>query len=154
MKLSHLLTPSLIKVGIENNSKEQIIQELINIVVEEGLVTDADQAFMDVMARELQQSTGLEAGIAVPHGKSSAVSELVGALAISKEGIDFASLDGEPSHLFFLLIAPPSMSGPHVRALANIAKFSQNARYRNMLTEAATQEEAFQIIKQAETEDI
>ncbi|MDX9701808.1 MAG: PTS sugar transporter subunit IIA [Candidatus Auribacterota bacterium] len=154
MKLSHLLTPELIKVGLENSTKEKIIQELIDIVVAQGLVSDTDQAFMDVMSRELQQSTGLEAGIAVPHGKSTSVDQLVGALGISEEGIDFASLDGKPSHLFFLLIAPPNMSGPHVRALANIAKFSQNSRYRNMLTEASSSEEAYRIIKQAETEDI
>lgn len=154
MKLSHLLTPEVIKVGVENTTKEKIIRELIDIVAENELLTDADQAFMDVMTRELQQSTGLEAGIAVPHGKSASVDKLVGALAISQDGIDFASLDGKPSHLFFLLIAPPNMSGPHVRALANIAKFSQNARYRNLLTDAQSPEEAYHIIRQAESDDV
>lgn len=150
MKLSHLLSPSLISIGIVNTSKEQIIRQLIQILEKNGLVNNPDQAFNDLMARELQQSTGLENGIAIPHGKSPSVTQLVGALAISKDGIDFASLDGNPSHLFFMLIAPPTMSGPHVQMLANIATLSHSAAFRRRITQAESPESAYAIIKEAE----
>ncbi len=150
MKLSQLLTPDLIKVGIIDSNKEDIIRQMIEVIDNQGLLTDAEQAYQDVMVRELQQSTGLESGIAIPHGKSSAVAQLVGALGISQDGIDFNSLDGQPSHLFFLLLAPPTMSGPHVRALANIAKLSQSASFRKKLISAGNSQEAFQIIMEAE----
>lgn len=150
MKISRLLTPELIEVGLNGYSKEDIIRSLVDILDRNGLVDDPDQAFVDVMNRELQQSTGLEKGLAVPHGKSPAVQQLVAALAISKEGIDFASLDGELSHLFFILLAPPDMPGPHVMALANIAQLTRSDSFRRRLAQAESPEAAYQIIKEAE----
>jgi len=150
MKLTQLLSPDLIKVGVADSGKENLIRQLVEVIADNGLLSDAEQAYQDVMTRELQQSTGLEYGIAIPHGKSAAVSELVGALGVSEEGIEFNSMDGKPSHLFFLLIAPPTMSGPHVRALANIAKLTQNINFRKKLIAARNSQEAYQIIKEAE----
>ncbi|RJP57579.1 MAG: PTS sugar transporter subunit IIA [Candidatus Auribacter fodinae] len=153
MKMSQLLSPQLIQIGIDGSSKETVIQSLIAILENNGLVSDPEQAFLDVMDRELQQSTGLEKGLAVPHGKSTAVKKLVGALAVSKEGIDYASLDGEPSHLFFILIAPPNMAGPHVMALANIAQLARSEAFRSKLAAASSPEDAYRIIKEAEMGD-
>ncbi|MCB1195324.1 PTS sugar transporter subunit IIA [bacterium] len=146
MKVSQLLSPKQIKIGIVNNEKSAIIKELIDILVRNGLISDAGKAFEDVMERELQQSTGLEKGLAIPHGKSTAIQSLAGAMAISEEGKDFMSLDGEPSHIFFLMIAAPDEAGKHVRALANIAILTKNPMVRRKLARAQTPEEAYQII--------
>ncbi len=153
MKLSRLLSTELITVDIVNSSKEEVIRQLIDILDNNGLVSDRELVFQAVMERELQQSTGLEHGIAIPHGKSPAVDKLVGALGISHEGIDFASLDGNPSHLFFLLIAPPNMPGPHVQTLANIASLAQRPHFRRKLAQATSSEDAYSIIKEAEMSD-
>jgi len=150
MKLSKILSPDLIKIGIDSVSKEDIIRELIKVLDDDGLVADADQAFGDVLDRELQQSTGLEKGIAIPHGKSNSVSQLVGMLGVCAEGIDFASLDGEPSQMFFLLIAPPDQLTQHIKALSNIAKITQNSNFKRRLLKAETSEEAFRLIKDME----
>ena len=154
MKISKLLSPDLIKIGLTSFTKDAIIKELIDILDTNSLLNDAEEAFSAVMERELKQSTGLEDGVAVPHGKSSAVDQLVGALAISNDEIDFDSLDGKPSHLFFLLIAPPHSAGPHVSALSNIATLILNKRFKRQIMEATTPEEAYDIIRQAENEDI
>ncbi|MCD6460184.1 PTS sugar transporter subunit IIA [bacterium] len=154
MKISKLLSPELIKIGLNSYSKDAVIRELIEILEQNNLLNNPDEAFSAVMERELKQSTGLEAGVAVPHGKSNAVDELVGALAISNEGIDFDSLDGKPCHLFFLLIAPPHSAGQHVSALSNIAALILNKRFKRRIIEASTPEEAYAIIRQAENEDI
>ena len=154
MKISKLLTPDLIRIGLNSTTKDAIIRELIEIVEQQGLLNDVDAAFNAVMERELQQTTGLEDGVAVPHGKSSAVNDLVGALAISSDDIEFDSLDGKPSHLFFLLIAPPHSAGPHVSALSNIATLILNKRFKREIMEASTPEEAYNIIRQAENEEL
>ncbi len=153
MKLSKILSPDLIKIGLESGSKEEVIRELIAVLDNNGLVRDADQAFSDVIERELQQSTGLEKGIAIPHGKSDSVSRLVGVLGICAQGIDFSSFDGEPSQMFFLLIAPPDQLTQHIKALANIAKMSQNAAFRRRILKAQTPDEAFDIIKEIEASE-
>ena len=151
MKVSQLLSPKRIKIGLVNDDKSAIIRELIELLQNDGLLSDADKAFEDVMERELQQSTGLEKGLAIPHGKSLAVQTLAGALAVCEEGKDFMSLDGELSHIFFLMIAAPQEAGQHVRALANIATLTRNPLVRHKLMKAHTPEEAYQIILDEES---
>ncbi|MCX6356657.1 MAG: PTS sugar transporter subunit IIA [Candidatus Aureabacteria bacterium] len=151
MKLSQLLTPELIKIGVQSSDKEGIVEELVNLLVKAGTVTDAAALVEATMERESKGSTGLERGVAVPHCKTAAVKQLTCSMAISREGIDFNAIDGAPSHIFLFLAAPPGMSGPHVKALANIAKLSRSEEFLRKLREAATPEEAFSIITHEET---
>jgi mannitol/fructose-specific phosphotransferase system IIA component (Ntr-type) len=105
-----------------------------------------------VLDREKIMSTGIGDGIAIPHGKSDAVTGLAAALGIHKRGVDFESLDGEPAYVFFLLVSPADVSGPHIKALARISRLLKNDEFKNKLIDASTSEEILEIIETAEKE--
>ena len=107
MGVLELLSPEIVKVPIESQTKREIIGELIQVLQDAGRLTDVEQVRDAVLTREDMGSTGLEMGIAVPHAKTDAVEELTMSLGIAPSGVDFQSIDGQPSHLFFLLLAPP-----------------------------------------------
>jgi PTS system fructose-specific IIC component/PTS system nitrogen regulatory IIA component len=100
-----------------------------------------------VQEREEKMSTGLEKGIAVPHAKTDAVSSLKLAIGIAPEGIDFDSMDKEPSKLFFLLLAPPGQAGPHVEALSEIAKLANSTSFCKALINADNAREVVELMK-------
>ena len=107
----------------------------------------AVQELTAVQDREDKQSTGLQDGIAVPHGKTAAVSSLKLAIGLAPNGIDFNSLDGAPAKLLFLLVAPPDQAGPHVQALAEIAKLAQSKAFCKALVNAESAQEAVELLK-------
>ena len=100
------------------------------------------------MAREALGSTAIGQGIAIPHGKCSFVDKLVGCIGISKMGIDFDSLDGEPSHIFFMLIAPVESAGPHLKTLARISRLLKDKFVRDSLQNAPDEQTMMNIIQQ------
>lgn len=151
MKLSQLLTEQLIKIGLDRGDKRGIVEELVGILVSAGKARDAAKLVDATMEREAKGSTGLENGVAVPHCKVDGISGLLCSMAVSREGIDFDSVDGKPSHVFIFLAAPIGMSGPHVRALSNIAKLSQSGEFLARLRGAASPREALRIITEEET---
>jgi len=150
MKLMQLLTEQLIRIGLSHSDKRGIVEELVGILVSAGKIHDGEKLIDATMDREAKGSTGLARGIAVPHCKADGISELICSMAISKEGIDFDSLDGKPSHIFIFLAAPTEMSGPHVKALSNIATLSQSDEFLRKLRSAATPREALEIIAREE----
>jgi len=151
MKLSQLLTADLIRIGLHHTDKKGIVGELVGILADAGRIQNSEAVIEAAMEREAKGSTGLERGVAVPHCKTTAVTELLCSMAIAREGIDFDAADGKPSSIFIFLAAPPGMSGPHVRALANIAALSQNDEFLRAVREASSPEEALSIIKEEET---
>ena len=98
------------------------------------------------MAREALGSTGIGQGIGIPHGKTASVKSLVAAFGLSKKGIDFESLDGEPAYIFFLLLAPEESAGPHLKALARISRLLKDKYVRDMLRQAETEKDIIRII--------
>lgn len=136
---------------MSNRDKKGIVEELVDILVRAGRVMDREALVSATMEREAKGSTGLERGVAVPHCKVDAVSELTCSMGISREGIDFDAADGQPSHIFIFMAAPTGMSGPHVKALANIAKLSQNQEFLRTLSEADSPARALEIIREEET---
>jgi fructose-specific phosphotransferase system IIA component len=141
MALIDLIKPEVIKVPLESKSKEAVIRELLQILVDAGRLSDFDAAYDALLAREARGSTGLEDGIAVPHAKTDTVSSLNLAMGIAPDGIDFQALDGKPSTLFFLMLAPPDQSGPHIEALSEIARLTQSKSFCRMLLRARDAEE-------------
>jgi PTS system nitrogen regulatory IIA component len=101
-----------------------------------------------VLEREKLGSTGIGQGVAIPHGKTDAVSEQIGALGISQKGVEFNSLDGEPVHLIFLLVGPVEASGDHLKALSRISRLFKDKFFRQALREAKTVDEVVKIIQQ------
>ena len=137
--------PSTIYLDLKGLTKQEIIDELITILDRAGFLLDKTAVREAVIERESKLSTGLGAGVAVPHGKTSGVNRLVGAFGIKREGIHFDAADGQPVKLFFMLVSPPSVSGPHVKALAQIAKFLRTDKNKEKLLNAKTPEEVHKI---------
>jgi len=150
MRLTDYVTLDHIKMGLEGHNKDEVIEELVELCSEVCDVSDPDAVLQAVLNRERDGSTGLEKGVAIPHAKSDAVGALSIIVGISKEGIDFDSQDEKPSHLFFLLVAPTSESGPHVQAIAKIVKLIKIDNFREQMINAETPEGVVNLISSAE----
>jgi len=150
MRLSDLLVEETITISLGRQDKRGIIETLLGLAMKTGKIRNREVALKAVMAREDLMSTGLERGVAVPHAKTKAAEDLVMALGISKEGIDFDSADGEPSHLFFFLLAPEAAAGPNVKVLAQIARLTSDGDFCQSLKAAASPGEVLDVIKDAE----
>lgn len=147
MALIDLVEEKVIKVPLESQDKPDILRELVQVLKDAGEIEDFDAVLKAVQDREDKQSTGLEQGIAVPHCKSAAVSSLKLAIGIAPQGIDFDSMDREPTNLFFLLVASPDLSGPHVEALAEIAKLARSKSFCKALVNAENAQEVVDLLK-------
>lgn len=146
MNLSNLVSEENILVPLASRTKSEVILELIQLLKDNNKIVDERSAYESVMAREALSSTGLGHGIAVPHGKSDSVSKLVLAIGISPEGIEFQAIDGKPSHLFFLILAPPNCAGQHIEVLAEIGKLANNSVLLRMLKQAKKVKEVMDIL--------
>lgn len=145
MAVVNLIEEDIIKIPLEAKTKPDVIKELVDVLKKAGKIEDAESVFRAVMLRENMGSTRLEKGIAVPHAKTHKVNNLVLAIGVSPEGVDFDSLDGEPSKLFFLLIATPQQAGPHIEALSEIARLTRSSNFCKLLLNAKTPKEIVEI---------
>jgi PTS system fructose-specific IIC component/PTS system nitrogen regulatory IIA component len=147
MAVIELMSEEIVKTPLTARDKPDVLRELVQILKDAGRIDDFDSVLRAVQVREDQMSTGLEGGIAVPHAKSDAVDTLKMAVGIAPDGIDFNSLDGAPTKLFFLLVAPPDKAGPHVQALAEIAKLSQSKAFCRALVHAENAAEVMELMR-------
>ena len=152
MTLTQILQPSRIKVPLEGKDKKSAITELVDLLDAKGALLDRGVVLEAVMAREQTQSTGIGGGIAVPHGKCNAVKELVMAIGISSEGIDFESVDGKPARIVILLVSPADQTGPHIQALARISRLMLDEQFRKELSGASTPKEAYELVSRKDSE--
>ena len=152
MLLTHILQAACVKVPIAGRDKNSAITELIDLLDSQGLLTDKAMVSEAVFAREQTRSTGIGSGIAIPHGKCHAVKELVMALGIAHEPIDFDSVDGNPVTLVILLVSPTDRTGPHIQALAGISRLMLDDQFKKALEKAASAEEAYALILGKEKE--
>lgn len=146
MALVDLIRAETIKVPLESKSKEAVIRELLQLLQDSGDLKDFDAAYDALLNRESKGSTGLEDGIAVPHAKTDTVNSITLAIGIAPEGIDFQALDGKPSNLFFLMLAPPDQAGPHIEALSDIARLTQSKTFCRMLLRSQSPEEVAELL--------
>jgi len=150
MVLTQILQPSCVKVPVESRDKEGVIAELVDLLDTSGLLSDRDVALQAVMTRERIQSTGTGVGLAIPHGKCKAVSELVMAIGIAHEPIEFESIDGKPVRIIILLVSPADQTGPHIQALARISRLMLNIEFKQKLEKAASAKEVFELLSNQE----
>ncbi|HUV65999.1 MAG TPA: PTS sugar transporter subunit IIA [Sedimentisphaerales bacterium] len=150
MSLTQILQPNCIKVPVASRDKEAVITELVDLLDANGLLSDRDAALQAVLTRERLQSTGTGAGIAIPHGKCTAVKELVMAVGIAREPIEFHSVDGKPVTILILLISPADQTGPHIQALAKISRLMLNEDFRKNFEKAASAEEVYELLSHPE----
>jgi PTS system nitrogen regulatory IIA component len=147
VSIGALLRPDTVRLELSGRTKIEIIDELVDVLDRAGLVTDRVQVREAVVEREKKLSTAMEHGVAVPHGKTSGVDRLVAAFGIKPQGVYFDARDGEPSRLFFLVVSPESISGPHVKALASIARCMNSAAHRGRILKAKSAEEVLRILR-------
>ena len=135
---------------IHSHNKEDIIRELVSLLVGAGTIKEKDvsRLIQTLLKRESLGSTGIGQGVAIPHGKYDGVKELVAAFGVCRAGIPFDSLDGEPVHLFFLLVAPEDSTGPHLKALARISRLLKDKHFRDCLRNAKDEKSLVRIIRE------
>lgn len=135
---------------LQGNTKEEIISELVGLLIKSGEIKKTQKAKVVevLMAREALGSTAIGQGIAIPHGKTDCVDSLIGCLGVSKKGIDFDSLDGEPAYIFFLLIAPVDSAGPHLKALARISRLLKDKFIRDNLKAVKDDKDMLKLVQQ------
>ena len=152
MKLNDALTPELVKLELEASSREEAIRELVQLLAEGGRIDpgDADALSEAILVREGLGSTAIGRGVAIPHAKAPAAHELVAAFGRSKTGIEFASIDGEPVHLIFLLASPPDSQRAHLKALAHIARLMRKQDLHARILEARDAEEILALFAEEE----
>jgi Kef-type K+ transport system membrane component KefB/mannitol/fructose-specific phosphotransferase system IIA component (Ntr-type) len=137
-----LIDPACIILKLRGTTKEGIITELVDLLEARGKLLNRDEALRDVLQREKTMSTGMEHGIALPHGKSEAVADICVAVGIKREGVDFESLDGEKSRLFILVVSPKKSSGPHIQFLAAVGAVLKDETLREQVIGADFKEDA------------
>jgi PTS system nitrogen regulatory IIA component len=152
MTLMDILSPQSVIVGLRGETKEDIIEELVDALAAGATISDREKVLQAVLEREKIMSTGIGDGIAIPHGKSDAVVRLAAALGTQKRGVDFEALDGEPAFVFFLLVSPANVSGPHIKALARISRLLKNDDFKKKLIGAANAAEIMAIVESEERE--
>ncbi len=152
MKFADFVSREAIRAQLVATDKEGAIREMVRALLDAGKI-DADESESIVKAilkREELGSTGIGRGVAVPHTKHPSVDRLVGTVAISSEGVDFDSLDGETVQLFFLLISPPDRPGDHLRALENISRQLRDDTFCRFLKQAKSAEDIQQLLDEAD----
>jgi len=150
MILTQILQPDCIKVPVESRDKEAVITELVDLLDANGLLSGRDEVLEAVLTRERTQSTGTGAGIAIPHGKCNAVKELVMAIGIAHEPIEYNSIDGKPVTILILLVSPADQTGPHIQALATISRLMLNEEFRQQLEKVASADEVYELLNNQE----
>jgi len=146
MKIVDILDKDCIVPELQSRNKRDVIYELVNTVAKKDGRIDPDLLMDILLEREKLGSTGIGDGVAIPHGKISQINDLKVSFGRSREGIDFEALDGKPSHLFFLLVAPESSAGAHLKALARISRLLKDSSFRESLLTAKTRDQIFEII--------
>ena len=152
MRLDQIFKTEFLLENLASGNKKDVLGELIDVMIKNGLKINSDKAIDVLLQREKLGSTGIGEGVAIPHGKVSDLQELVVAFGRSKKGIDFDAIDGKPVHLFFLLLAPESSTGQHLKALARISKMLKTPNFRKTLLEAKSRNDLYKaIVEQDET---
>ena len=153
MKFADFVCREAIRANLQTHEKENVIREMTQALLQAGeiLEDEFEGIVKAILKREELGSTGIGRGVAVPHTKHPGVEHLVGTVAISQDGVDFDSLDGETVQLFFLLVSPPDRPGDHLRALENISHQLRDENFCRFLRQAKTTEEILQLLDEADS---
>ena len=146
MNLKKVLTPDAVWVDLKANTKEGIIQEMIDRLVAAGKITERDEVLQAVLEREVKMSTGMQNGVAIPHGKTDAVKMLVAAVGLQKDGVDFDSMDGSPCTIFIMTLSPVKRTGPHIQFLAEVSRLISQPAEREKLLASRTHAEIYELL--------
>ncbi|MDR2079960.1 MAG: PTS sugar transporter subunit IIA [Treponema sp.] len=150
MFLYEIFSPEFIKVGLEAEDKEEAFEELVDHFCQGAKLNAREEILTAVREREAKMSTGIQKGIAIPHGKTNAVERVHGVLGVSKKGIDYDALDGQPVYLVFMMLAPQSDTEKHLRLLKRVAELLDNPQFYTDLVAQNDVQGAYRVIKKYE----
>lgn len=152
MKLSDFVVREAILVDLQSTTKDDVIREIVGSLHAAGKIAEGDQegVIKAILSREELGSTGIGQGVAVPHTRHPSATRLIGTVALSRRGVDFAALDGEPVDILFLLVSPPNQPGDHLRALENISRHLKDERFVSFLRQAKTREQVVDLLEEAD----
>ena len=143
--LKKLLTRDVIFLDLQADDKNSIIQELVDGLQRSGRLSNREAAIEAIHEREKRMSTGMENGIAIPHGKTDTVEALIVAIGRKIEGVEFNSIDGNPARIFIITLSPICHTGPHLQFMAEVSKMLRDSESRKKLLEASDPDEVIQI---------
>jgi len=146
MKIMDILVQEAVLLDLESDTKDGVLAEMAGALGDAVPSVDRDRLLQVLVEREALQSTGIGEGVAIPHGKLAGLDRLLASFARCKEGLDFDSIDGQPTQLFFLLVVPEHSGGQHLKALARISRFLRDGAFRDRLLEAQAPEDVFAAI--------
>ncbi len=146
MRLSDLVRPRRVVTNLKSRKKPEVLEELANLLVDGASSISSDEICRFLGERERLRSTGVGSGVAIPHAKVPGLDQLVLAVGLSKDGVDFEANDGKPVHIFMALAAPVNATGDHLRALAKVARLCNDREFRARLVSCATDEEAYETL--------
>jgi len=150
MKVSEFLSNNCIKIGLQSKTKKEVLEELVDVLVSAGKVKDKMKVLQVLIDREELGSTGIGQGVAIPHGRTDDVENPVAVLGLSREGIHFDTLDGDPVNIFYLLLAPQSESGTHLKSLARISGLLKDKYFRKNILDCQSAEGILEVIASEE----
>jgi len=150
MKISDALSPELIKIGLESEDKEELFEEMVQLFVDAGLISDRTTAIRALEEREAKMSTGVAKGLGLPHGKLDEASGVMMALGVSERGIEYDALDGKPVHVVLMVFAEVGNPGPHIEALAEISRLFMIPGFTERVKNARDARELLEMIEAEE----
>jgi len=150
------LSKKAIIADIKSAKKEDVIKELVDVLIDgEGIEKRYRNKLIEaLMARESLGSTAIGQGVAIPHAKADCIDKLTAAFGLSKKGVNFDSLDGEPAYIFFLLVAPQDSAGPHLKALARISRLLKDKYFRDSLRYCSDDKAIIKVISQEDDKKV
>lgn len=150
MQISEILSPGTIRAGLEGSDKLSIIHAMVDLLAGHPAVEDLEEVRRVVLEREELMSTGVGKGLALPHGKTSAVTGNVAALALTKQPIDFEAMDDQPVRLVFLLVGTPEAKSQHVKILSRISRLMNRDAVRDRMLAARTNDDLYRAVVEGE----
>ncbi|WP_165226466.1 PTS sugar transporter subunit IIA [Aquisphaera insulae] len=152
MKLSDFVIRDSIIVDLQATTKEAAIREMVHSLNASNHLPDSEveSVIRAILGREELGSTGIGMGVAVPHTRHATLTRLIGTVALSRRGVDFAALDGDPVNIFFLLVSPQNQPGDHLRALENISRHLKDERFVSFLRQSSDREQVIQVLDDAD----
>jgi PTS system nitrogen regulatory IIA component len=148
MKIMDILVRDAVILDLASDTKDEVLSEMARSLAGAEPTIEADRLLEVLRERESLQSTGIGEGVAIPHGKLPGLERLMASFARSANGVDFASIDGQPTRLFFLLVVPEHSGGQHLKALARISRFFRDPGFRQRLEGAGSLDEIFKSIEE------
>jgi nitrogen PTS system EIIA component len=148
MKIVEFLSEKAVTANLKATTKEAALRELVDILAKAEGIKNKEDLIKVLLGRESLGSTGIGQGVGIPHAKTNAVKKLVAALGISQTGVNFDALDGEPVHIFFLLVAPEDSAGPHLKGLARISRLLKDKFFRESLKQLNEEKAILKLIRE------